>query len=156
VAGKMGMPGISIGIEYMIIGRGDNNMSGKDAVVFPTIGMNIPVNRKKYRSMVQEAEYLEIAKESEKTERKNMLESILAEAWKEYNDALRRVALYADQLILAKNALSIIQTGYTTGLHDFEDILKMERSILQYHLDSEGAKVDTHRAISYLNYLMGN
>ena len=62
VASKTGGPSFKVGFDYTFIGKGDNNLAGKDAFVFPTVGVTIPLYRNKYKAMVQEVMYLESAK----------------------------------------------------------------------------------------------
>lgn len=59
VAKKSGMPSFSLGIDYISIGKTDNSMidpamNGRDAILFPKIGISIPLYRKKYTAMVNE------------------------------------------------------------------------------------------------------
>jgi cobalt-zinc-cadmium efflux system outer membrane protein len=76
VAIKNGKPSFNIGIDYTFVGKGDNNMTGTDAFIFPKVGITIPLYRNKYKAMVQEVIYLEIAKENEITNKINILETL--------------------------------------------------------------------------------
>ena len=62
---------------------------------------------------------------------------------------------FSDQLDLAYKAIRILETEYTTGNKNFEEILRMERKVLKYHLEKEKSIADKQAAISFLNYLMG-
>ncbi len=155
LAGKMGAPGFSVGLDYTFIGKGPDNMAGTDAFVFPMIGLSIPLYRNKYKAMVNEVMYLQEAKEFEKTERVNFLETILENAWKDYLDADRRIRLYLVQLDLAGQSLRLLETEYATGNNSFEEILRMDRRVLKYGLELEMARSDKQAAISFINYLMG-
>ena len=75
-AKKQGAPSFSLGIDYVSIGKGDNNLSGKDAIAFPKVGLSIPLYRNKYKSMVQEVVYLETAKNYERINKENVLETV--------------------------------------------------------------------------------
>ena len=155
VASNMGKPSFKIGIDYTIVGKGDNNMAGTDVFMFPNIGITIPLYRNKYRAMVQEVIYLATAKENEKVDKTNMLETLFENGWKEYLDAVRRIALNISQLNLAKKSVKLLETGYTTGNKNFEEILRMERKVLKFNLELEKARADKQAAISFINYLMG-
>lgn len=156
VAAKMGKPSINIGLEYTIVGKGDNNLAGTDAFMFPKIGITIPLYRNKYKAMIQEVIYLELAKENEKINKINVLETLFENAWKEYVDANRRIDLNESQLNLAKKTIQLLETGYSTGNTKFEEILRMERRLLKYNLELEKAKADKQASISFITYLMGN
>ena len=155
LAGKQGKPNFTLGLDYTIVGQGENNLAGTDAFVFPMIGISVPLYRNKYRAMVNEVIYLQEAKGFEKADQINILVTILENAWKEYLDADRRLRLYISQLELANQSLNLLETEYVTGKKDFEEILRMERKALKYGLELEKARSDKQAAISFINYLMG-
>jgi len=156
VARKSGNPDFSIGMDYIVVGKGENNLSGQDAFLFPKIGITIPLYRNKYRSMVNEVAYLETAKTNEKLEKENMLETLFENNWKELLDADRRLLLYEKQLDLAEKSIQLLEVEYTTSNSNFEEILRMERKRLFYALELEKARTDKQAAVSFIDYLMGN
>ncbi len=155
VAEDSGKPNFKVGFDYTFVGKGENNLEGKDAIIFPAIGLSIPLYRKKYKAKVKEVLYLQTAKSFEKENKNNMLETLFESGWKDYADANRRIQLYETQLDLALKTIKILETAYATGNKDFEEILRMERNVLKYHLEKEKAITDKQSAISFLNYLMG-
>lgn len=155
VSKNMGKPNISVGIDYTFVGKG-TNMAGTDAILFPSIGVSLPLYRNKYRAMINEVAYLQTAKEAEKTEKVNLLENVFERTWKEYRDAERRIHLYQTQTQLAEKSMSLLETEYSTGKVRFEEILSIDRKILKYNLEYEKAKADKQAAIAYIYYLMGN
>ncbi|MDM8159966.1 TolC family protein [Labilibaculum sp. K2S] len=155
LANKQGKPDFNLGFEYTIVGKGDQNLAGKDAFVFPKIGITIPLYRNKYKAMINEVVLLETAKEMDKANTQNMLESIFENSWKDYKDGHRRIALYISQLELANKSLNLLETDYATGNKNFEEILRMERKVLKYNLELEKARADKQAAIAFINYLMG-
>ena len=156
LAERQGKPNFSLGFDYTVIGEGSDNLAGTDAFAFPKVGITIPLYRRKYRAMVNEVVYLQEAKESELSDKENLLETILENAWKEYLDSDRRISLYHVQLNLANLSLTLLETEYSTGNKNFEEILRMERKFLSYGLELEKARSDKQAAISFINYLMGN
>ncbi len=155
VASNKGKPSFSIGLDYTFVGKGDNNLAGTDALLFPKIGITIPLYRNKYNAMVNEVVYLESAKEFEKLEKTNMLASVFERAWRDYLDADRRIKLFMSQLNLAQKSVRLLETDYATANKNFEEILRMERKVLKYNLELEKARADKQAAISFINYLMG-
>ncbi len=154
-ATKKGNPSFKIGFDYTFVGKGENNLSGKDAFIFPSIGITLPLYRSKYKAMVNEVVYLESAKADEKINKINILETVFEEAWKDYRDANRRIMLYNRQLELANISLKLLETDYSTGNKNFEEILRMDRKVLKYNLELEKAKADKQASISFITYLMG-
>ncbi len=155
LAEKAGKPDFSIGFDYTVVGQGENNLAGTDAFLFPKVGITIPLYRNKYRAMVNEVVYLQEAKEFEKSDKINLLETILELSWKDYLDSDRRIDLYITQQNLAEQSLKLLETEYATGNKNFEEILRMERKLLNYGLELEKARSDKQAAISFINYLMG-
>lgn len=158
VAKKMGLPSFSLGLAYTSIApRPDVEMpdNGKDALIFPQVGVRIPLYRSKYKSMVKEREIMQTSVTEQKTNRVNQLNTMLETAWRDYADAERKVKLYIRLTSLATQALDVIVAQYTSAGRDFEEILRMDRQLLRYELELEKARADQNTTISYLNYLTG-
>lgn len=150
-----GNPDFKIGFEYAVLGKGSNDLAGTDAFIFPTIGLSIPIYRNKYKAMIQEVVYLELAKTNEKINKANILETLFENGWKNYLDGDRRISLYHKQLALAQISLTLLETDYLTGNKNFEEILRMDRKLIKYNLELEKAKSDKQAAIAFITYLMG-
>jgi cobalt-zinc-cadmium efflux system outer membrane protein len=160
LAKKSGAPNIMVGIDYMVIGKTDNTMvdasnSGKDAVLFPKIGITIPLYRKKYTAMVNEAIHMQEAAIGKKEDKVNALEVIFERAYYDYLDAHRRISLYHKQRNFAEKAINILEAEYATNSSNFEEILRMEKRQLTYALELEKAYADKQASIAFINYLMG-
>lgn len=156
VAKKEGLPDFSLGIDYTLIAPGASNLGGKDAILFPKVGITLPLYRKKYRAMEKEAELNAEATQWTKVSVTNTLESQAAQGWKEYLDAERRVALFKRQVELTKQTVPLLETQYAGGETSFEELLRVERKMLNYKLALEQARADKLKAISYLHFLMGH
>jgi len=158
LASKEGLPQFNIGFDYTFIGEGNSTASnaGKDAFMFPKVGITIPLYRNKYKAKVQEVMYLQEAKINEKSDRRNTLTVLFESGWKDYQDAQRRSSLYNEQEELAEKSLSILESNYATSNIDFEEILRMERKLLKYALEMQKASTDKEAAVAFINYLQGN
>ncbi len=156
-ARKEGLPQISVGIDYTFIGKGEMQVenAGRDAFLFPKIGLSIPLYRNKYNAKVQEAMYMQEATSYQQNEEGNALNALLDEIWRDYSDAIRRKALYQKQTALAKNAIAILEVNYRTGHADFEQILAVEQKLLKYALELEKAQTDRATAEAFMDYLQG-
>lgn len=150
-----GMPDLKIGMDYTIIGAGENNLEGKDAFIFPSVGISIPLFREKYRAMEREVGYLLEANANESEAMKDMLTDIFEETWKKYLDADRRIKLNIDQARLAEKSLVLMESEYENSEIDLEEFLRMERKYLEYKLGLAKAITDKMSSIAFLNYLMG-
>jgi cobalt-zinc-cadmium efflux system outer membrane protein len=160
VAKKMGKPNLMLGLDYVVVGKSSNPMtnpseSGKDAIVFPVVGISIPLYRQKYTSMVKETVLMQESTESGKLDKINVLETTFEKANKDYKDADRRITLFHGQSDKAAKSLNILQTAYETEAKNFEELLRMERQFLKYKLELEKARTDKDAAIAFISYLMG-
>ncbi len=155
LAQKNGTPNIILGVDYINIGKvsGVDN-SGKDALLFK-VGITLPFYRKKYTSLVNEALYLQQSTKDQKEDKINALETLFEKVYSEYADANRRITLFKKQSDLASKATRILESEYSFSGKNFEEVLRMERSLLKYSLELEKARADKQAAIAFINYLMG-
>lgn len=158
VAQKMGLPSFSLGLSYTFISpRNDMELpdNGKDAFIFPQVGVRIPLYRNRYQSMIREKEYLKNAKIEERESKEDRLNTDLEKVWRDYLDASRRIDLYIHLADLANQSLDLLVTRYTTAGTDFEEILRMDRQLLRYELELEKARAEQNTHAAYINYLTG-
>ena len=158
VAQKMGLPSFNLGFSYTNISERsgvDIPDNGKDALIFPQVGVRIPLYRKKYQSMVKEKELLKTSVNYKKEDKENELETALEASWRDYSDAVRRVGLYQRLIQYATQSLDILVAQYTTAGSQFEEVLRMERQLLRYELELEKARADQNTFVAYINYLTG-
>jgi len=156
VAEKMGLPSFTLGLSYIAISeRTDVNIpdNGQDVLIFPQVGVRIPLYRKKYRAMVKEKQLLKVSVQYKKEDKENELATYLEKGWRDYSDAVRRVGLYQRLGGLANQSQQILVAQYTTDGSDFEEILRMERQVLKYKLELEKARADQNTFVAYINYL---
>lgn len=158
VAKKEGLPKFSLGLGYTIVGNNPLSTAsdnGKDVFVFPSVGLSIPLYRKKYKALISEARYMQDAEISRKDDKKNALSTIYENTLKEYRDGNRRIALNLKQSRIAKKVLDLLMVAYSTNSKDFEEVLRIERDLLKYQLEYEKALTDKNASIAFMNYLIG-
>ena len=155
LAKKEGTPNIIIGADYTSIGNnGLSPESGKDALLIK-VGITIPLYRKKYSAMVNEAILQQEIIENKKVNKINVLETFFEKVYSEYTDAGRRIILFKKQSNLANRAIKLLENEYASNGKNFEEILRMDKSLLKYSLELEKARADKQAAIAFINYLMG-
>ncbi len=154
-----GMPKFNIGVNYIIIGKNPHSSdpnNGDDALLFPSIGVTIPIYRRKYKAMIEETKYLQSAEIAKKADKRNTLNTIFENTYKEFSDSERRIYLNNRQSEIAKMVLDVLITSYSTNSKDFEEVLRIERQLLGYKLAEQKAITDKNAAIAFINYLLGN
>ena len=154
---KSGLPSFGVGINYIATGPRQGTTvegNGRDAFL-PMISLSLPIYREKYNSRTTEAELLQQSYESAEEDLANRLQVQMESVWREYEDAKRRDTLYSEQLEKAKQTQEILILGYTTSGKDFEEILRVQRMILDYEAQRVRAIRDQYIKIAQLEMLSG-
>ena len=159
VAEKEGLPKFSLGVNYFIIEKNGGSSladNGRDAVLFPSVGLSIPIYRKKYKARIQEVAYMQEAEIERISEKKTALHTLFRQTYRDFEDSGRRVSLNERQAEIARQVLDILITSYSTNSKDFEEVLRIERQLLGYGLARERAVIDRNVSVAFVNYLLGN
>lgn len=159
LASKNGKPSFGLGLDYIFTGERNDvpniTGNGQDALI-ARASFRIPIFRKSNSAEVREAERSLRAAESRFTDRKNTLETDLDASLRDFYDAERQFRLYDEKQIQRVNqALSIMMQAYATDSSGFEEILRMQRKLLDYRLNRIRAVTDMHRSRAYIDYLTG-
>ena len=159
VAEKMGLPSFTLGGNYISIAERtgmemDNN--GQDAILFPQVGIRVPLYRKKYRAMEKQAQLQQEATRFAEESTEDQLLTELEQLYRNYQDAQRRVVLNRRLADLAERTLGLLQTEFTTGKADFEEIIRLQQQLLDYQLQEAQARVEQNNYVYSIKYLMGN
>jgi outer membrane protein TolC len=153
---KMGYPMIGLGLNYSVISKNamsTSSMNGKD-MLMPMVTMTLPIYRKKYKAMQSEADLLKAATAQNYTASANSLKTEYYQAVQLYQDAQRRVSLYASQSFLAGKSLDIMMRSFAASGSGLTDILRVRQQTLDYDYKKVEAVVDFNTAIAWLNRLM--
>jgi outer membrane protein TolC len=159
LAYKDGKPSFGIGLDYIFTGERDGvaNLSnnGQDAIM-ARASFRIPLFRNNYNAKVREAELNIQSVQSQIMDKQNSLETDLESSLRDYYDAQRQYELYDQKQIQRVNqALSIMMNKYSTDSSNFEEILRMQRKLLDYQLSRVQALVDMKASLAYIDYLTG-
>ncbi len=158
VAKKMGLPSFTLGGSYTSIAkRTDMEMlnNGQDAILFPQVGIRLPLYRKKYRAMEKQALLQQEATQLAQESTQDQLLTELEQLYRNYRDAQRRVALNRRLADLAERTLGLLQTEFSTGEADFEEIIRLQQQLLDYQLQEAQAQVEQNNYVYSIEYLMG-
>ncbi len=155
---RMGYPMIGLGLNYSFISQNamsTSAMNGKD-MIMPMAKITLPIYRKKYRSMQNEASLMEKSAGYNRDAVSNSLEAEYYSALQSYQDALRRVKLYSVQLDLANRSLSILLKSFASSGADLTEILQTRQQTLDYELKSVEAVTDCNISIARIRQLMAS
>lgn len=153
---RMSYPMVGVGINYSLINESEMStleMNGKD-MVMPMITATIPIYRKKYKSMRDEAEYLKSANIQNYQAVANSLQVQYYQALQLYQDAKRRTHLYAGQYELASKSLDIMFKSFASSGASLTDILRVRQQTLDYEYRQAEAVADFNTSVAWLKRLM--
>lgn len=151
VAKKSGLPHFSIGVSYMDMEMKSTHANG---IMFPKIGISIPLNRKKYKAMKTKARVMAKATLSRQKAMHNELTTQLTVWQRKYQKAERKVKLYSKLYRMAQQTQQILVQSYSNGKSIFDEVLKMEKQVLGYALSKIQAQVKLKKYDYQLNSLI--
>jgi outer membrane protein TolC len=152
----MGYPMVGLGLNYSLINRNDminSPMNGND-MIMPMVTITLPIYRKKYKAMQNEADFLSASVSQNYQATSNSLRTDYYQAMQLYKDAQRRVILYQNQYQLASKSLDIMLKSFSTSTSGLTDVLRVQQQLLDYELKQVEAIVDFNTAVAWLNRLM--
>jgi outer membrane protein TolC len=153
---KMGYPMIGLGLNYTVINKNEmstSTMNGKD-MVMPMVTLTLPVYRKKYRALQEEADLLKTAKAQNYASAVNSLKTQYYQAVQSYQDAQRRIVLYTNQGRLAGQSFNIMVKSFAADGSGLTDILRVFQQTLDYDYKKIEAITDFNAAVARLKQLM--
>lgn len=151
-------PKFGLGLDYVFVGkRQDINTenNGKD-VIMPMLSMTIPINRKKNKAKIKESELKSEEFKFKKEAVENELISEFETGISKYQSALNDLNLYEDLIIKSEQVLRILRTAYENSGKDYDQLLNMQRKVLNYHIKKLEAGMNVKIAESFFEYLSNN
>lgn len=157
VARKAGMPSFAFGIEYTTVSaRTDMEIEGNGRdILMAKIGLNLPIYRSKYKAMEKESELMAESTKLWASNLENTFQSKIEKYFSDYAEAKRRFDQYEKQIQLARQALTLLISDYSTAGKQFEEILRMESQILLFEKKLHQALAEEMTAIANIHFLTG-
>jgi outer membrane protein TolC len=155
---RMGYPMVGLGLNYSLISKSEmstSSMNGKD-MIMPMLTVTLPIYRKKYNAMINEAELLKTATSQNYQVTSNSLQAEFYQAIQLYQDAQRRIKLYDNQYHLASQSLDLMLKSFSVSTSALTDVLRIRQQTLDYELKQVEAVADINTAIAWLKRLMAS
>jgi outer membrane protein TolC len=154
---RMGYPMVGLGLNYTLVSKsntamGEASMNGKD-MIMPMVTVTLPIYRKKYNAMQNEAELLKTASSQGYQATANSLQTEYYQAVQLYQDAKRRIKLYDNQYMLASKSLDLMLKSFTVSSSALTDVLRIREQTLDYELKQVEAVADLNIAVAWLKKL---
>ena len=129
--------------------------SGKDPII-AMISVNLPIWGDSYRAGHRQAKARARKVSAQRLQKENDIVAQTAKVLYEFEDSERKVALYADTLILkAKEMLEASEVAYRAGTIDFLSLIDAQRTLLGFELLGERAVTDYLQRLAELEMLAG-
>ncbi|MBU1014455.1 MAG: TolC family protein [Bacteroidetes bacterium] len=157
-AKKMGLPMLGVGLNYMLNQKRDGNtfmMNGTD-MLMPMLSVSIPIYRKKYNAMQNEAILMQEAVKQQTIGLKNNLMVQYRSFVQNLDDAKRRVTLYQQQEELAQKTTDLLLAGFATSGTNYEEVLRMQYKVLDFGFKHIEAITDYNMSVALAEKLMNS
>jgi outer membrane protein TolC len=151
----MGLPMVGLGLNYSLIGKDEmsgSSMNGKD-MIMPMVTVTLPIYRKKYNAMKNEAELMGMSVSQNYQNTVNELVTEYYQAVQLYNDSKQRVKLYNNQYQLASKSLNLMMKSFSNSSSGLTDVLRIQQQALDYELKQVEAVADLNISIAWLRRL---
>lgn len=143
-------PDFGVGLDYIMVNKRDDATpvsNGRDIVQLRA-SVTVPIYSKKYDAKHAE-EKLKI--EAADYRKENLVFNFIRaieKAYRDYETARLRYELYKEQKLLTRSASRIIRSEYSGSGQKFDELLQLEKDLLDYDLKILNAIVEGHIAKS--------
>lgn len=143
-----GKPSFGVGVDYIFVNpRSDAEPSGngRDILQLKAI-VKIPLYRQKYAAKEREENFKIAALENVKEDALTKFTATIEKAYADYETAQLRAKLYEKQIRITNAAINILETDYSTKGNNFDELLRLEKELIDYDLKMLKAIVQSHQA----------
>lgn len=154
---RMGYPMLGAGVSYSVIGKSDMSMSdpemnGKD-MFMPMLTISLPIYRSKYKAMRSETEALTAASKSKFRETYNLIQTAYYEAVEQYQNNLRQLTLYRQQVVTLQKILDLSVREFSVSGKGLSEILRFRQELFDFELKIEETQSDLNTSIALIDRL---
>jgi len=143
-------PSFGVGLDYIAVDkRSDANPShnGRDILQLKAT-IKIPLYKEKYAAKEREERLKMEALDFRKADNLSMFLAEIEKAYAKYQTAQLRVELYEKQRTITQAAIRILEARYSAQGNGFDELLRLEKELIDYDLKTLKAIVQSHLAKS--------
>lgn len=158
LAAKHAFPRLTLGLDYIAVDPAAMTVedSGRDPVI-ARFGLSLPLWRGAYGAERAAAAASVRAVAAERRDLAERLRARLKTALYQYEDAVRRAALYGETMLpRARRAFESLLAAYGTGEAAYLDLIDVARMLLEYELARDRALADQGIAAAAVMVLVGD
>lgn len=145
-----GKPSFGLGLDYTMVSQRTDmepTNNGRDILQLRAT-VKIPLNRKKYEAKEQEENFKIAALNQQKTDLLSKFNASIESAYADYEGARLRAELYQQQKEITQAAIQILETDYSTQGSSFDELLRLEKELIDYDLKMLKTIVESHIALA--------
>lgn len=156
VAEKEGRPDFGLGVEVRGRNFGPMRMMDSGESAFAKLSIRVPLFREKYRARQRQATAKRERARLEQDQRRSRLATQIESLVQDHRDATRTIALHRNDLLpKTAQSLDILEEEYAGGRVGFDEVLDMQRQLLDYAVRLTDAQVRQHQVRAELQALIG-
>jgi len=143
-------PSFGVGLDYIMVNErsdADPANNGRDIIQLRG-SVKIPLFKKKYEAKEREEQIKIEALAYKKEDVLNGFMAAIEKAYADYETAQLKVDLYQQQIGLTEAAINILETDYSARGNNFDELLRLEKELIDYDLKLLKATVQSHLAKS--------
>lgn len=143
-------PTFGVGVDYILVNERNDATpanNGRDIVQLRA-AVSIPIYKKKYEAKEREEKLKIEALTDKKADMLNRFKSMIEQAYVDHEVAQMKMDLYQQQRKLTESAIQILQSNYSVKGVGFEDLLRLEKQLVDYELKTLNAIIQSHQAKS--------
>lgn len=146
-------PSVGFGLDYIHVDRRnianlDNN--GRD-IVQVRATVKVPIFKQKYAAKEREEQLKIQTLEDKKANTLLQFQAQIKKAYAQHEQARLKRNLYFKQIELTEAAIQVLKAAYSTQASRFDELLRLEKDLLDYELKLLKTVVDSHLAQAAIN-----
>ncbi len=145
-----GKPSFGVGLDYIMVNErtdAEPSSNGRDIVQLRGT-IKIPLFRKKYEAKENEEKLKISALVDKKADVLSRFMAAIETAFADYETAQLKINLYKKQIEITQAAINILEIDYSTKGNNFDELLRLEKELIDYDLKMLKAIVQSHFAKS--------
>lgn len=143
-------PSFGAGLDYILVNKRNDAEpvhNGRDILQFRA-SVKIPLYNQKYDAKEREENLKILALEDKKADVVSKFYAAIEKAYSDYETARLRIELYERQIDLTKATINILETDYSAKGNHFDELLRLEKELIEYDLKKLKMIVQSHLAKS--------
>ena len=125
----------------------DPSKNGRDIIQLRG-SVKIPLFKKKYEAKEKEEQLKIAALTDRKADVLSQFMAAIEKAYADYETAQLKINLYGKQIEITQAAINILETNYSAKGNNFDELLRLEKELIDYDLKILKAIVQSHFAKS--------